>query len=150
MEGWPAKAFGLVALVLFLGQPVLSQSAGFLKISGVDGGSKDGAHKGWIDVMSYSWGGRMPATGSGPGSLTLVTKAGKSSSNLGAKAGSGEKIPEVVLESSGAGTDGKPGTWVYRMTDVTIGSYKPGGGSIAQESMTLNYVKISWTYTAQK
>jgi type VI protein secretion system component Hcp len=141
----------LLVATAFLAQAVPAQANGFLKVSGVAGDSKDMNHKGWIDVLSFSWAGRAPANGSGPGSLTIVMRTGKSSSSLRTKAGAGQKVPEVVFEAAGTGTDGKPGTFVYKMTDVAIGSYDTSGsGSNGQESVSFNYRKVSWTYTAQK
>jgi type VI secretion system secreted protein Hcp len=141
----------ILAAAAFLIQSAPAQTKGFLKVSGIAGDSKDANHKGWIDVLGFSWSGRAPASGSGPGSLTVVTRAGKASAGLKTKAGAGQKMPEVVLEVAGTGTDGKPGIFVYKMIDVTVASYDmSGSGSDVQESVTLNFGKVSWTYTAQK
>jgi type VI secretion system secreted protein Hcp len=149
----------LAAIALVL-QPALGQSKGFLKIQGIGGESSDQHHQDWIDVQSIAWGGKNPAAGvprsgsqsKGPGSLVIVKRVDKASPLLRSKSGGGQTFPEVVLEISGTGPDGKPGVYIYKMTDVTIASVKPGGaGSAAfQESVTLNYQKISWTYTPQK
>lgn len=146
---------GTIVLVLaamaFLAPSAPAQSKGFLKISGIAGESKDADHRGWIDVLSFAWGARAPANGSGPGSLKVTIRAGKAAPGLKTKSGGGAKIPEVVLEVGGAGTDGKPGIFLYKMTDVTIGAYDPSGsGSDDLETITLNYSEVSVTYTPQK
>lgn len=151
--------FILAAIVLVL-QPALGQSKGFLRIQGIGGESSDQNHKDWIDVQSIAWGGKNPASGvprsgsqsKGPGSLVIVKRVDKASPLLRSKSGGGQTFSEVVLETPGTGPDGKPGVYIYKLTDVTIASLTSSGGGSAgpQESVTLNYAKISWTYTAQK
>ncbi len=151
--------FILAAIVLVM-QPALGQPKGFLKIQGISGDSSDQNHKDWSDVQSITWGGKNPAAGvprsgsqnKGPGSLVIVKRVDKASPLLRSKSGGGQTFPEVVLETSGTGPDGKPGVFIYKMTDVTIASLNSSGGGSAgsQESVTLKYTKISWTYTAQK
>lgn len=146
----------LLAAVVFVLQPLLSQSGGFVKLQGIQGDSRDKDHLGWIEVLGVTWAGGRPARAvsavvktqsAGPGSVTIVKRVDKASSSLQGKAGGGQKIPEVVLETPGTVPDGKPGLLTYKMSDVVITSYEPGP---SQESVTLGFAKISWTYTAQK
>ena len=146
----------LLAAVVFVLQPLLPQSGGFVKLQGIQGASTDKDHMGWIDILGITWGAGKPTLAAssgvrsqtaGPGSITIVKRVDKASSLLQSKAEGGQKIPEVVLETPGTGPDGKPGILTYKITDVVITSYEPGS---SQESVTLRFEKISWTYTAQK
>ncbi|QKJ87094.1 hypothetical protein PMPD1_2148 [Paramixta manurensis] len=44
----------------------------FLKIAGVAGESRDAAHEGWIDAVTYTWGSRRDDIGSGPGKTSFT------------------------------------------------------------------------------
>ena len=150
----------ILSVIVLVMQPALGQTKGFLKIQGIAGESSDQNHKNWIDVQSITWGGKNPAAGvprsgsqsKGPGSLVIVKRVDKASPLLRSKSGGGQTFPQVVLETSGTGPDGKPGVYIYKLTDATIASLNSSGGGSAgpQESISFNYTKISWTYTAQK
>ncbi|QKJ88974.1 Hcp1 family type VI secretion system effector [Paramixta manurensis] len=44
----------------------------FLKMAGVTGESKDAAHEGWTDAVTYTWGSRRDDNGSGPGKTSFT------------------------------------------------------------------------------
>ena len=148
-----SAAFFLAGVIL-LSQPAAAQATSFLLMPGIEGEAQDKDHKNWIDVISVSWGGgsKAPTAAAGPGWLIVIKRTDKASPSLTAKAGTKQKLAEVTLETSGAGPDGKSGTWVYNMTGVTIPFIKPAAGRSLgpQESVTLSYEKLSVTYTPQK
>lgn len=138
----------------------------FLKISGVPGESTDDKHKEWIEVLSYHWGIDQPTTqsASSHGSLSaeranfnpfMVVKAlDKASPKLALACASGEHFPDATLELCRAGGDKQP-YMEYKLTDVIVSSYRPGGSSgggeaIPLEEISLNYGKIEWKYTQTK
>jgi type VI secretion system secreted protein Hcp len=138
----------------------------FLKIEGVPGESTDGAHKDWVEVLSYSHSISQPAssTASSSGGATsqrcqhgdfvVVKHLDKTSPKLYEYCSSGQHIKEVVLELCRAGGD-KLKYMEYKLEEVIISGVAPGGNGkdsegFPTESITLNYGKIKWTYTQQK
>ncbi|QKJ85095.1 type VI secretion system tube protein Hcp [Paramixta manurensis] len=80
----------------------------FLKIDGVAGESRDSAHKGWIDVDSYTWGTRRKGDGIGPGktnyhNLSVHCQAEKSTPGALLYASNGNRIKKVELSACKAG-----------------------------------------------
>ncbi len=138
----------------------------FLKIDGVPGESTDSAHKDWIEILSYSHGLNQKSSGSmssGGGAsaercdhapFTVVKTMDKASPLLALKCCSGEHIKTVLVSLNRAGGD-KVQYMEYKMTDVMITSYQPGGSTSDQQTLPLEelafcYGKIEWTYTQQK
>ena len=137
----------------------------FLKINGVPGESSDAKHKEQIEVLSYSWGVDQPQTNSASshGSLSaeranfhpfVVVKAiDKASPKLAVGCAGGDHYTEAILEICRAGGDKQP-YMEYKMTDVMVTSYRPGGTGggeqLPLEEVSFSYGKIEWKYTQTK
>ena len=137
----------------------------FIKIANVPGESTDDKHKEWIEVLSYNWGVDQPQTqsASSHGSLSaeranfhpfsIVKALDKASPKLALACASGEHFPEGTLEICRAGGDKQP-YMEYKMTDVMVTSYRPGGTgggeAIPLEEVSFSYGKIEWKYTQTK
>ncbi|MCB9897640.1 MAG: type VI secretion system tube protein Hcp [Planctomycetes bacterium] len=138
----------------------------FLKIDGVPGESTDSSHKDWIEILSFSHGlfqqssGSM-SSGGGAGAercdhspFTIVKQLDKASPLIALKCCSGEHIKNVTVSLNRAGGD-KVQYMEYKLTDVLITSYQPGGSaggssSLPVEEVAFTYGKVEWTYTQQK
>lgn len=137
----------------------------FMKIENVDGESSDDKHKGWIEVLSYSWGIDQPSTSSASshGSLSaeranfhdfsIVKALDKASPKLLTACASGEHLPKATLEICRAGGEKEP-FMKYTLTDVLVKGVRPGGSgkgeAIPLEELSLSYGKIEWEYTQTK
>ena len=137
----------------------------FLKINGVPGESSDAKHKDQIEILSYSWGVDQPQTNSASshGSLSaeranfhpfVVVKAiDKASPKLAVGCAGGDHYTEAILEICRAGGDKQP-YMEYKMTDVMVTSYRPGGTgggeALPLEEVSFSYGKIEWKYTQTK
>ncbi len=85
----------------------------YLKVDGVTGESMDANHKGWIDIVSFVWGGSQSgsmSSGGGGGAgkvsfsdLQVITNMDKASSTLMSYCSSGKHVPEVKLSMCKAG-----------------------------------------------
>ena len=132
----------------------------FLKLGDIKGESKDAAHKGEIDVLSWSWGVSQTGTmgvggGGGAGKanfndLSIMHAVDKASPVLMAKCASGEHIKEAVLVSRKAGK-GQQEYLIIKMNDILVTSVQPSGSSEhPMESVSLNFAKIDLEYKPQK
>jgi type VI secretion system secreted protein Hcp len=137
----------------------------FLKIDGIDGESTDGKHPNWIEILSFSHGLSQPisvsaSTAGGASSgrsdhqdFSIVKYLDKASPKLALHCCEGKHIGKVALELCRAGGD-KLKYMEYKLSDVMISSYAPGGSSggedLPTESVSFNYGKIEWTYTQQR
>lgn len=134
----------------------------FLKVDGCPGESTDDAHKEWIEVLSYSLGvtqpnsptstaGSMSAERANFHPFTIVKTIDKASPKLALNCASGEHFKEVKLELCRAGGD-KQKYMEYKMTDVMVTSFRPGGHSSGEnlplEEVSFAYGKIEWKYTS--
>jgi type VI secretion system secreted protein Hcp len=141
-----------------------AQADYFLKIEGIDGESKDPAHAGQIDILSWSWGvsqtsaSGMGSAGAGTGKVSFsdfhITKTiDKSSPKLADALASGQHIPTVELTVRKAGD--KPLEYIkITMTDCIISSYSAvgggsGAGDLPMESISFNFGKIEFNYVPQ-
>ena len=140
----------------------MAQEDFFLKIEGVEGESQDAEHEGQIHLSSFSFG----VTNSGTGGSNMgsgasrsnvqdvhVTKhADKSSPNLFLACATGKHFNKATLYVRRAGEN--PVDYLnYEMTEVFVSSFTQSGhegGGIAQESFSLNFSKIKFTYWPQK
>lgn len=123
--------------------PTAAASDYFLKISGVEGESKDTEHKDWVDIQSWSWGEpgsratRAP-TGSGPSTLTIVKRVDKASPKLSEACTSGRSLGRVVVEARTGGT-----LTEYILDDTTVRSCTQGSsGDRPTENISLNFGKV--------
>lgn len=129
----------------------------FLKMSGIDGESKDTAHRNEIDVLSWSWGmsqsGGFQTGGRDTGKvnmqdLSLTKYVDKSSTDLMTHCCSGKHIPEAKLTVRKAGE--KPMEYLkITMKDVMVTSISTGGSSNDDrltENVTLNFTEMKVEY----
>ncbi len=121
----------------------------YLKIEGLDGGSKDPAHMGWIAVARVASGnlsaeassasGREMASGQASGKrmhkpFVIVKEIDQASPKLMQACTTGKHFSWAVVDSAGV---------QYKLYDVAIASVqKDNGGDRPMESVTLNYTKI--------
>jgi type VI secretion system secreted protein Hcp len=135
----------------------------FLKIDGVPGECTDDKHKDWIEILSYSHGVSQPASGS-PSSgggrsaercdhqdFSVVKTIDKASPKLALYCCNGSHIKEISLQLCRA-TGDKQKYMEYKLTDVIVSSYCPGGSAgggeaLPVEEVSFNYGKVEWTYT---
>jgi len=134
----------------------------FMKIEGIPGDSTDDAHPGWIEILSYSHGVSQAIGGSRSGGgaatagrvdhqdLTIVKELDKSTPLLHLHCCNGKHIPSIEIELCRSGED-KNLFMKYKLSDVVISSVTPSGmagTSMPSESLSMNYGKVEWEYTA--
>ena len=94
-----------VALVLLIAPLAFPAAVDyFLKIDGVDGESKDPAHRGWLDVESWSWGtaaGGAASCANGTHSFSFAMAPTDSFKKLSQFARSRQPIPSLIIEIRG-------------------------------------------------
>lgn len=132
----------------------------FLKLGDIKGESKDSAHKGEIDVLSWSWGlsqtGSMGHGGGGGAGkanfsdLSIMHAVDKASPVLMQKCATGEHIKEATLVSRKAGK-GQQEYLIVKMNDILITSVQPSGSSEhPMESVSMQFAKVDLEYKPQK
>jgi type VI secretion system secreted protein Hcp len=135
----------------------------FLKIDGIDGESADDAHKGEIDVLSWSWG--VAATPGGPGSgsgkgggkatfsdFQFVARISKASPRLFLSAASGEHHKWAALAGVRTSGKSKGGEFLkYKLSEVQVTSVNQNAseGSPPTEQFSLSYAKLELSYRAR-
>jgi type VI secretion system secreted protein Hcp len=135
----------------------------FLDIDGVQGESKDEAHKNKIPVMSFSWGASQPGNfgrGSGGSSgkasftnFSFTMQSSKATPKLMQACASGKHIAEAKLycrKSTGDG--GQQDYMIWTMKPVIVSSYSTGGSAGAEvpiDSVSLNYGAVNIEYKMQ-
>ena len=136
----------------------------FLKIAGIDGESTDDAHKGEIDVESWSWGesstgGDDSHTGGGAraGRVTMndfsfVMKLSKASPKLFLACVQGEHIKSAWLTAHRAAGKASDYFLKWSFADLLISSYQTGAsaGEIPLDQVSFNFSKIEVEYKPQK
>ncbi len=134
----------------------------YLNIDPIKGESTDTAHKGWIEVDSFSSGVSQPMSGpSGTGGraasradfapFVVNKKVDASTPDLNLYCSSGKHIAKLVLEVCQE-TGEKVNYLKYELENVMVHSVSISGGGSERpsESVAFVYDKISWTYTAVK
>lgn len=133
----------------------------FLKCDTLKGESQDHAHKGEIDVLSWSWGASNSGTthlggGGGAGKVAVqdmsVTKyVDNSSTDLLLSCCNGKHLPSMVLTVRKAGE--KPLEYiVITMKDCLISSISTGGSGGEDrltENISINFATVEVQYTEQ-
>jgi type VI secretion system secreted protein Hcp len=150
--------------------PGLPNSAGagdmFLSVKGAKGGvikgeSQDNAHKGEIEVVSWSWGMHArPSLGGGGASgkaavheLKIVKKIDSASTALMAALRTNEPIVKALLTVRKSGA--KPLEFLKitieqgRVTSITLDAGDAGGGADLIENVSFSFNKISVEYVPQ-
>ncbi len=128
----------------------------FLKIEGVDGESTNAAHKGWIEIQSWSWGvSQLGSGGAGggfaagrlTGHVTLIKRIDKASPLLFKRCSDGTVLPLVTIELTRGGTE----TYLkYELKEVLVSSIAHGdvdGDGAPDETITLDFTSTKLTYT---
>jgi type VI secretion system secreted protein Hcp len=134
----------------------------FIKIGDVVGESKDAKHGGEIDVLAWSWGmtqsGSMHVGGGGGAGkvnvqdINLTKWVDKATPVLMQYSMTGKQFPTAKLTVRKAGSS--PLEYVIMtFADVIVTSVQTGGSGGEDrltESVTLNFAKVKFEYTAQK
>lgn len=134
----------------------------FLKIDGIPGESKDGVHKGELDILAFSWGLTQTGIGhigggSGAGKvqfqdLSFTHYVDKASTELMFACASGKHIKTATLVARKAGT--KPLEYLkIKLTDILVSSYNTGGSGSEERqtaNCTLNFAQVNVDYVEQK
>lgn len=129
----------------------------FLKIEGVDGEVATTAHKGWIEILSWSWG--LSQTGSGGtgagaalgrlvGHVTIVKRIDKATPPLFKRCSDGTALALATVELARSG--GGPTYLKYELNNVLISSIAHGdvdGDGVPDETITLDFTGTKLTYT---
>jgi type VI secretion system secreted protein Hcp len=140
--------------------------AWFLKLDGIEGESKDEKHKGEIDIISWSLGGKQAGSfgfggGGGTGKLQVhdlkvTTMVGKHSPAVMLACASGKHIKSAVLTGMKAGGDNTLGNQKYmeiKLTDVMVSSYNVTGDTnsvLPVDNISLNFAKVEIEHKEQK
>jgi type VI secretion system secreted protein Hcp len=148
--------------------PSAAQRSGiFLKFEStpIAGESTDPKHKGWIELLSFSWGtaqtavpsavgaagayASLAASGRAPRSLDIKKAADKASPALEKAAVLGTQLKTVVLEIV---HPTKHELYQVTMSDVVVSSFSitPAVGDRPNESMTLTFAKMEVKYQPAK
>src|ERR1700744_3275801 len=139
----------------------MAQEDYFLKIDGIEGESQDDKYKDQIHLSSFSFGVTNAGTGgsnlgSGGGrsniqDLHFTKTIDKSSPNLFIACATGKHFPKAQLIARRAGEN--PQVYLtYDLEEVFVSSISTSGhegGGLAQESASLNFSKVTLTYTPQ-
>ncbi len=133
----------------------------FLKLEGVAGEAQDKAHKGEIDIQSFSWGLSNGATmggggGGGAGKVSfndihIMKEADKASPELMKRCATGEHIKLGLITVRKAGKEQQE-FYKIKLSDIIVASVSNDGapGGRPHESLTLNFAKIEFSYKEQK
>jgi type VI secretion system secreted protein Hcp len=133
----------------------------FLQIAGIEGDSQDAKHKGWLDVLSWSWGESHPESpspgGGGGGSgkvnmqdLSFMTATSKASPKLFLACAAGQHFKEAKLVGRKSGKDQQEYlTWTF--SDILVSAFQVSASSeVPVESVSLSYAKVKLEYRPQK
>ena len=134
----------------------------FLKIDGIEGESTDAAHKGEIDVSSWSWGVSNEATspgggGGGAGKATFqdfhfVARISKATPTLFLSCATGTHHKWAALSGSRTAGKAKGADFLkYKLSDVQVTSVQHSGGEPEppNEQFSLSYTKFEISYSPQ-
>jgi type VI secretion system secreted protein Hcp len=133
----------------------------YLKIDGIEGESPSVAHKGEIDVQSWSWG--LAQTGGAPHGggggigratfqdmhFTALISTASPKLFLSCATGMHHKAAQLSGERGGKGIE----FLTYKLSDVLVTSVQQAdtaGGSLPVEQFSLGYGKIEVSYRTQK
>jgi type VI secretion system secreted protein Hcp len=135
----------------------------FLKIDGIKGESTDKAHKGEIEIESFSWGETNDvdrssrSAGLGAGRVAMqdmhVTKKNDSASPLLMFAcAKGDHLKSALLTCRKAGGT-QQDYMKITLTDAMISSYQIGGSSggdiVPTDQFSMNFAKIEFSFAPQ-
>src|SRR5689334_17505811 len=132
----------------------------FLKLGDIGGESADTAHKGEIDVLSWSWGIAQSGTMAGGGGggagkasfadLSFMHAFDKASPAIMKACATGEHIKDATLTARKAGK-GQQEYIIFKLTDILVTGVQPSGSSEhPMESVSMQAAKIDIEYKPQK
>ena len=133
----------------------------FIKFDGIDGEAQDKDHKGWTDLLSFSWG--LHKAGSGAtgqtrrrGVVTVEDVActkeyDKSSPKLAEAICLGKVFPKVQIHDTTTYGDGNRAVFLkYELKNVMVSSMNTsasgGGDAVPSDSFSLNFEEVKQTY----
>jgi type VI secretion system secreted protein Hcp len=158
----PTDLGGVMATVAQASTTAVSSADYFLKIDGITGESRAKGHEGQIDIESFSWGASntgTAATGGGAGAgkvkfsdFSFSKMLDKASPLLMQAVASGKRIKTVTLYGTAAGEGNGQTYLTITLTDVLVSSFNEsgsGGGGAPQDSLSLNFTKITFDYKPQ-
>jgi type VI secretion system secreted protein Hcp len=129
----------------------------FLKLEGVDGEATATAHKGWIEIQSWSWGVSQMGSGGASGGwafdrptghVTLIKRIDKASPLLFKRCSDGTVLSLATIELAHLG--GGPTYLKYELKEVLVSSIAHGdvdGDGLPDETITLDFTGTKLTYT---
>ena len=141
--------------------PRSNSASMFLKLDGIDGESRDHAHKGEIDVLAWSWGMSQSGTmhrgrGGGAGKVSVqdlfITKrVDKATPNLYLYCASGRHAPTATLTIRKAGGDEPIDYLVIDLENVLVTDIQTSesSGDLPIETVSLNFGQVKMEYTPQ-
>ncbi len=134
----------------------------FLKLDGISGESTDSAHKGEIDIDSWSFGVSHSGTTSGGGGggagkasfedFHFVSRISKASPALFLACASGSHIKEALLSGVRNSGIGKGTDFLkYKLRDVIVTGvvHSDAADAVPTEQFSLNFSKVEMSYTPQ-
>ncbi len=134
-----------------------------LKIDGIDGESTDARHKGYIEILSWSWGvaqaattGNSARTGKAcPTDMSLAKPVDKASPPLISGAVGGNVSPTAILigmRGVGSGSGAPQEYLKIEMKNVLVSSYQVSGasGGGATDAFSLRAGSMTVSYYPQK
>ena len=133
----------------------------FIKFDGVDGEAQDKDHKGWSDILSFSWG--LHKAGAGATGQTrrrgvvtvedvVCTKEyDKASPKLAESICLGKVFPKVEIHDTTTYGEGNRAVFLkYELKNVMVSSHNVsaagGGDAVPTETMSLNFEEVKQTY----
>jgi type VI secretion system secreted protein Hcp len=131
----------------------------FLKVDGIEGESTDVAHKGEIDVLSWSWGVANTGPGGGGGTagkatfqdFAFVARISKASPQLFLSCATGTHHKAASLSGSRATGKAQDDFLKYKLTDVQVTSVQHGAGDAdpPTEQFSLSYSRFEISFTPE-
>lgn len=133
----------------------------FLKITGIEGESRDSKHKNEIELQSWSWGhtqaGTMDSGGGGgagkvqAGDFHFTMKVSKASPKLMLAVATGEHFKTAIITARKAGKDPHE-YYKWTFTDLMVTSFQTGGSAsdiVPTEQISMNFAKSEVEYKEQ-
>lgn len=132
----------------------------FLKIDGIDGESTDATHKGWIQLLSFSWGASNPSRVIASGrtragrptisDFTFTSTTSTASPTLFADCVTGKNHPTAVITGLRSGDREQVEFLKIRLSDVLVSSYQTSASSdVPTDSTSLSFRKIEYSIYSQ-
>lgn len=133
----------------------------FIKFDGVDGEAQDKDHKGWSDVLSFSWGLHKAGAGATGQSrrrgvatvedVVCTKEYDKSSPKLAESVCTGKIFPKVEIHDTTTYGDGNRAVFLkYELKNVMVSSLSVSaagaGDAVPTETFSLNFEEVKQTY----